>query len=105
MAANVLNIASCAIQMLYTNYAMFNVGRIIYGIAVGGFSVFSNQYVSEIAPQEVSGPAGSLFQVLVVCGGLIPTGFGLVPMDRSDKDLQETILTMLILTPAVISAI
>lgn len=76
--ANFLTIVSCAIQVFYKNFALFNVGRFLYGLAVGGFSVFSNQYVSEIAPTEISGPAGSMMQVSVVVGGLIPTSIGLI---------------------------
>lgn len=85
LVANLLCIVGCVCQVFYKQYALFNVGRVLYGLAVGGFSVFSNQYVSEIAPKEVSGPAGSLMQVSVVVGGLIPTGIGLVNIER-DQD-------------------
>lgn len=91
--------------MFYTNFAVFNIGRFIYGVAVGGFSVFSNQYVSEIAPKEISGPAGALFQVSVVTGGLIPCGFGLVPLTREDDSKNRLILEILMLSPAVISLV
>jgi len=70
--------------MLYTNYALFNVARFFYGLAIGGFSVFSNQFVSEIAPKEISGPAGAIFQLTVVVGGLIPTGIGQIVIDPLD---------------------
>ena len=103
--ANVLTIASCGIQMVYKNFAVFNIGRVLYGLAVGGFSVFSNCYVSEFAPKEISGPAGAIFQVSVVTGGLIPTAFGLVDIKIDDSERQKEILTMLILTPTVVSVI
>lgn len=57
-------------------------------MAIGGFSVFSNQYVSEIAPKEISGPAGSIMQVSVVVGGLIPTGIGLIDIQKDQDELQ-----------------
>lgn len=47
---NIIIIASCIVQIFYENFALFNVGRVMYGIGIGGFSVFCNQYVSEIAP-------------------------------------------------------
>jgi len=69
---------------LYKNYTIFTIARFFYGISIGGFSVFSNQFVSEIAPKEISGPAGSLFQVMVVVGGLIPCGIGQISLDGTD---------------------
>jgi len=84
IAMNILTIVSSAMQMLYTNYALFNVARFLYGLAIGGFSVFSNQFVSEIAPKEISGPAGAIFQLTVVVGGLIPTGVGQIVIDPND---------------------
>ena len=74
-------------------------------MAIGGFSVFSNQFVSEIAPKEISGPAGSLFQVMVVVGGLIPCGVGLIVLDGTDKTLEKEVLWSLILSPVVIGVI
>lgn len=61
--------------------------------------------MSEIAPLEVSGPAGSLMQVSVVVGGLIPTGIGLVNIPDDDKSLQESILITMILVPAAVSGL
>lgn len=40
--SNVLCIIGCVCQFFYKNYALFNVGRFLYGMAIGGFSVFSN---------------------------------------------------------------
>ena len=105
IVSNLVCILGCALQIFYKNYTVFNIGRLFYGFAVGGFSVFSNQYVSEIAPKEISGPAGSLMQVSVVVGGLIPTSFGLINIDENDTDLQKQILTIMILIPAAVSVL
>lgn len=67
--------------------------------------MFCNQYVSEIAPKEVSGPAGSVMQVSAVFGGLITTAFGLVRFNENDTNKLEQKLTVLLLTPAILSAI
>lgn len=85
--SNAINLIGVACQIFYKNYALFNIGRFLYGTAVGGFSVFSIQYVSEIAPKEISGPAGSIMQVCVVVGGLIPTAFGLIDIEPDQDDL------------------
>ena len=84
IAANILTILSCLMQLLYNDYLIFNVARFLYGLAIGGFSVFSNQFVSEIAPKEISGPVGGMFQVMLVTGGLIPTGIGQINIDPFD---------------------
>lgn len=105
IVSNIILIIGCFLQIFYTNFGLFNVGRLLYGLAVGGFSVFSNQYVSEIAPKEVSGPAGSLMQVTVVCGGLIPTAFGFVNLEPDDDALQKEVLYSLILIPVGVAAL
>ena len=105
IASNIILIIGCFCQIFYMNFGLFNVGRLLYGLAVGGFSVFSNQYVSEIAPKEISGPAGSLMQVTVVCGGLIPTAFGFVDIQPEDDALQKEVLYSLLLIPVGVAAL
>lgn len=61
--------------------------------------------MSEIAPKEISGPAGSLFQVMVVVGGCIPCGIGLISLDGTDLGLCKTVLYALILSPVAIAVI
>jgi ethanolamine transporter EutH len=61
--------------------------------------------VSEIAPKEVSGPAGSIMQVSVVVGGLIPTAIGLITIDEDNKSLQKSILEIMIAIPAAVSVL
>jgi len=36
------------------------IGRFIYGVSVGAFSVFCPKYIAEVSPIEVKGPAGAL---------------------------------------------
>jgi len=36
------------------------IGRFLYGLASGAFSVFCPKYISETSPIEVKGQAGSL---------------------------------------------
>ena len=45
---------------LVDNYSVFVIGRVFYGIACGGFSVFCPKYISEVSPSELKGPAGCL---------------------------------------------
>jgi len=46
----------CCIQ----NWECLIVGRFVYGLAAGSFSVFCPKYISETAPVEVRGPAGGM---------------------------------------------
>lgn len=104
--ANFIVCLSVVAQVLgYKIVGVFNIGRFLYGFGVGLFSVFSNQFVSEIAPREISGPAGSIFQVTVVCGQMIPAALGLKDVGENEHELQVTMLTAMLLTPAAISVI
>lgn len=50
------------------NFAMLFAGRLLLGIAGGGFCVSCPQYSSEIAEKEIRGFVGTFFQVLVNVG-------------------------------------
>lgn len=54
------------------------IGRFLYGVAAGGYSVFCPKYISEIAPTAIKGPAGCLTQICVTLGILIANALGLI---------------------------
>ena len=56
---------------LAANISMFIVFRIIGGLAVGGASVLSPMYISEVAPPKYRGRFTILFQLSLVVGILI----------------------------------
>lgn len=62
------------------------VGRFIYGIAVGSFSVFCPKYIAETAPIEVKGPAGALSQVCITFGILIAFSVGIGIGDAEEDE-------------------
>ena len=45
---------------LIDNMTVICVGKILYGIAAGGMTVYSPNYISEIAPIELKGPCGAV---------------------------------------------
>lgn len=49
-----------AAMTLVPNFISLCIGRFIYGLGVGGFSVFCPKFIAETAPIEVKGPAGAL---------------------------------------------
>lgn len=62
---------------LFDDYVYLCIGRFIYGLSVGTFSVFCPKYISETAPTEVKGPAGALTQVCITFGILVAFSVGL----------------------------
>lgn len=56
---------------LAPNFSVFIVARIIGGIAIGGASVLSPIYISEISPADFRGRLGSVFQLAIVIGILL----------------------------------
>ena len=45
---------------LVNSFVALMIGRLIYGVGVGGFSVYCPKFIAETAPIEVKGPAGAL---------------------------------------------
>ena len=57
---NFILLAGVAISLIGQNIYILNVGRFIWGLAFGSFSVVSAKYISEIAPPEYSGTFGAM---------------------------------------------
>ena len=76
---------------LVDDFIVLCVGRFIYGLAVGGFSVFCPKYIAETSPIEIKGPAGALTQVYITLGILIAfsIGLGIGDVDSDDIDSFE----------------
>ena len=76
---------------LAPNFGALCAGRFIYGLGVGGFSVFVPKYIAETAPTEIKGPAGALTQITVTFGILIAftVGLGISDVEKSDVDSFE----------------
>jgi sugar porter (SP) family MFS transporter len=67
----VLFIATAMGTGLAPNFSVFISARIIGGIAIGGASVLSPIYISEISPADSRGRLGSVFQLAIVIGILV----------------------------------
>ncbi len=52
----VLGIILCYFQPFYS----LCIGRFVYGVSVGAFSVFCPKYIAEVSPIEIKGPSGAL---------------------------------------------
>jgi sugar porter (SP) family MFS transporter len=67
----VLFLATALGTGLAPSFSIFIFARIIGGIAIGGASVLSPIYISEISPAEFRGRLGSVFQLAIVVGILV----------------------------------
>ena len=77
-----------AILTLIPNFGSLCAGRFVYGVGVGGFSVFVPKYIAETAPTEIKGPAGALTQITVTFGILVAftVGLGISDVEEADVD-------------------
>ena len=80
-------------------------GRFIYGFASGAFSVFCPKYLNEIAPIELTGPIGSMIQVTVTFGILVPFIIGVFFTDTTDHQADKQLILIIFLVPLILSVI
>jgi MFS family permease len=89
MLCNILIILGSSLCLFYkTNFQTFVAGRIILGVACGGFTVYCPKYINEVAPKELSGPAGGMFQ-LMVCFGIFLSLASTYAYDVSESSVES----------------
>jgi MFS family permease len=88
MIANIF-VVTGVLFTLVNDFTALCIGRFIYGMSVGAFSVFCPKYISETAPIEVKGPAGALSQVCITFGILVAFCCGLGIGDVDDDDIDS----------------
>ena len=62
------SIGVCMIQNIY----FITIGRFIWGVCAGAFTVFSTTFHQELVPHEISGPLGGLPAFYLCFGEVIP---------------------------------
>ena len=90
---NFILLAGVAISLIGQNIYILNVGRFIWGLAFGSFSVVSAKYISEIAPPEYSGTFGAMNQMSLTFGGCLPPLMALAYPVKIDENTDEFYLT------------
>jgi sugar porter (SP) family MFS transporter len=63
-----LFVATSVATALAPNFPVFILARFIGGLAVGGVSLLSPMYVSEVAPPSIRGRMGTVYQMSIVIG-------------------------------------
>mmetsp|Transcript_6030 Transcript_6030/g.9742 ORF Transcript_6030/g.9742 Transcript_6030/m.9742 type:complete len:132 (+) Transcript_6030:281-676(+) len=96
LLANFVVMLGCGLTLIPNSTSVL-VGRFIYGLAAGAFSVFCPKYLNEIAPLEMTGPIGSMVQLSVTFGILVPFVIGVFFTDLNDQH-QDSVLVYVIFT-------
>ncbi|MCY1719384.1 sugar porter family MFS transporter [Prolixibacteraceae bacterium Z1-6] len=78
---------------LAPNFTIFIIARIIGGIAIGGASVLSPVYISEISPAEFRGRLGSVFQLAIVIGILLAFASDLALLNTGENNWRFMFLS------------
>jgi sugar porter (SP) family MFS transporter len=78
---------------LAPNFSIFIIARLIGGIAIGGASVLSPVYISEISPAEFRGRLGSVFQLAIVIGILVAFASDLALLHTGANNWRYMFLT------------
>jgi len=68
--ANFFLVLGTLLSISYSNRYLIIIGKIIYGISGGFFNVICPKMTYELAPREISGAAGTIWQVMVCAGCL-----------------------------------
>lgn len=89
LAANFFVILGASI-CLAENTTVIIIGRFIYGMAAGIFSVAVPGFFNELCPTELKGALGGSIQILLNTGILIASALGLVVPDiTKDEDFIQ----------------
>lgn len=102
MVSNLITVLGCVIIMATGPYGLkldypgqdtgnyliqICIGRFIYGLGAGCFTVFTNSFIMEIAPTELRGPLSIAFQFFCCFGILVSYLIG-VPLIQSQNYVE-----------------
>jgi MFS transporter, SP family, sugar:H+ symporter len=88
LLGNVVIIVSSSLTLL-PNFTVLCFGRFLYGLGIGVLAVFVPKFIVELAPQEISGPAGAIMQVGVCSGILLAFLVGLGVGDHKTAEIDS----------------
>lgn len=77
---NMIMVSNCIVIVaslvcLIDNIYFILLGRFLFGVAAGSFTVFVPKYINETAPTEYKGPLGAMSQFMTTLGILVPAAF------------------------------
>jgi MFS family permease len=71
---------------LVDNLYIISLGRLLYGVAIGIFSVCCPAFMNDLAPTELKGPLASITNIQMGLGMLAPFLFGLAIPEQKILD-------------------
>jgi SP family arabinose:H+ symporter-like MFS transporter len=78
---------------LATSFTLFIIARLLGGLAVGGASILSPMYVSEVSPPAMRGRMGALYQMSIVVGILVSYCINYLLRDVGDWNWRWMFIT------------
>ena len=88
LATNILVLVASGVCMI-NNAFIIAIGRFLYGMAAGAFTVFTPKFINEVAPPEYKGPFGALSQFMCTFGILCVALMGIaIPNDPYAEDIN-----------------
>jgi MFS family permease len=88
MLGNLLLVLGTLISLI-DDFGALCIGRFIYGVGAGSFSIFCPLYLNETAPIEISGPVGAATEFGISFGLFLVFGLGLVIGDPDEDDIDS----------------
>lgn len=86
LATNLFVLVSTGLCMIDVSWVIL-IGRFLFGMASGAFTVFVPKFTAEISPQEYRGPFGAVNQFMCTFGIFTVSALGLpLPDDPSTLD-------------------
>ena len=82
---NLLMAVAIGICIGIDNQYVFLVGRFMWGLSIGAFTVFVPKFITETAPTELKGPLGGLSQIMCCFGFLLPSLLSLAISKNASK--------------------
>ena len=92
---NLVLLVGVAITLIGQYFWLMCIGRFIWGVAFGSFSVVCAKFVNEISPIEYSGPFGATNQMSLCFGAALPGTLALayptdvLTIDKNDFYIQN----------------
>jgi len=110
VAFNFVLILGSTCTIFFDQLWLLCIGRFLFGISAGAFTVICPKYIAEVSPTEYTGFGGAMFQLVVCLGiflGLIlismaPEGHDLIDVEN-DHMTSRIVLYILMGFPLVIS--
>lgn len=92
---------------LFPEFWSYLIGRFLFGISVGGFTVFCPIFINETSPDETRGHFGAITQVAINFGILWPTTMALFFTNVKDQSSRESQVMIFIILgfPVLISVL